>query len=125
MALLVACGTYAMRWFAACFFWLKLVGERTPSKVLKLVTFLLSFPCFEASHFFFKATYALNQRRLRCLSGEDFFLEFYDRCVSAGRVVDVLQSLREIKRRLDCAETCNQFNRQIASSKSGTVSPSA
>jgi hypothetical protein len=113
-----------MRWFAARFFWLKFVGERSPSKVLKLIALLLSFPCFEASHLFFKITYALNQRRLRRLCGKDLFLKFYNRRIPAGSVVDVFQSLREIERGLNRTEACYQFSRHVASPKSGRL-PSA
>jgi hypothetical protein len=63
-----------MQRFTACFFGLKFVSERSPSKILKLVALLLSFPCFKASHLLFKFTYSLNQRRLRRLCGENFFL---------------------------------------------------
>ena len=109
MPLLITGGTYAMNWFSGCFRWLQFVSNRTPSKILHLVAVLLSFPCFKASHFFFKLTYALQQRRLRLACREDFFLKFYDRRVSSDGVVDVLQSLRHIQRGLEGAEAHRSF----------------
>ena len=58
---------------------------------------LLSIPFFKASHFFFKFTYTINQRRLRLLRGQDFFLKFYDRGIATGSIINILQSLRNIK----------------------------
>src|SRR3990167_7569400 len=117
MAILIAGGTQAMRWFSACFLWLKFVGERSPSKILKLVALFLSFPCFKCSHFCFKLVYALNQRRLRGLASEDFFLEFYDCRIATGCVVNILQSLREIEGGLKRAEASNRFTYHDVSSK--------
>ena len=46
---------------------------------LKFIALLLNFPCFKAGHFFFKPSYALNQRHLLPLRGENFILKFYYR----------------------------------------------
>src|SRR2546430_498482 len=98
-----------MRRFSACFVSLHGVSKRSTTVIGQLVPLLLSFPCFKASHFFFKLAYALNQRRLRRLCGEEFFLQFYDRRVATGSVIDVLKSLRNIKCGLDGAQASNRF----------------
>src|SRR5947209_4973919 len=97
MIMLVAICTYPMRWFGAAHSWLQHISERTPSQVLKLIILLFTFPCFKASHFFFKLAHALQTHRLRIACGEDFFLKFYDHSIATGSVIDVLESLREIK----------------------------
>jgi len=117
MTVLVAVCTYAMDWLSVCCLLLQKVSERSSTKVGQLVPLLLSFPCFKASHFFFKIAYALNQRKLRLLCGEDFFLKVYDSPVASGNIVDVLQSLRQIKRSLDRAEPHNQFSGHVVSPK--------
>lgn len=104
-AILVACWTYLMRRFAALSIWFQRIGEGSPSKFLQLITLFLSIPCFKTSHFFFKQAYNINSTRLRRLRGEDFFLKFYDRSISLGSVVKVLQSLREIESGLKDAES--------------------
>ncbi len=75
----------------------------------KFVALLICFPIFQASHLLFKVAYFLNQRRLRLLCREDFFLKFYDRRIASGDIVDVLQSLRYIKSGLDGAEASEYF----------------
>jgi hypothetical protein len=54
---------------------------------------------------FFKIVCTFNQGRLRLLCGEDFFLKFYDRRIATGSVVDILQSLRDIERGLERANS--------------------
>ncbi len=95
--------TKPMRWFGAAHFWFKHVSDCAPNDVLKLVFLLLSIPCFKASHFFFKLAYAVQQSQLRLVCRKDFFLKFYDRPISNGGIVDVLQSLRHIQHGLECA----------------------
>ena len=109
MTPLIAGSTYLMRRFSTCFTLLKNTSERSSSKVLQFVALLLSFPFFHLSHFCFKLAYALNQRRMRRICGEDFFLKFYDRRVANGSVIDVLQSLRHIERGIKNAESCYDF----------------
>ena len=104
MSVLVAICTYLMRRFFAAHVFFYDVSERSSSDFLKFIALLLCFPCFKLSHASFKLAYRINQFRLRRLCREDFFLKFDDRRVSSGGVVDVLQSLRDIKRGLDGAK---------------------
>jgi hypothetical protein len=92
MALLKTGGTRAMHWFSARFRFFQLVSERTSSVVLKLVALHLAALCFKCSHLFFKFVYALNQRKLRLLCGEDFFS--WSSITAAFRMVASLMSLR-------------------------------
>jgi hypothetical protein len=98
--------------------------KRTRWQFVQLVSLLLAFPCFKISHLFFKFAYSLQQRRLRLLCGEDFFLKFYDRRVAAGGIVNVLQSLREIKSGLDGAQASNHFSdHRVSSLKQSLEAP--
>ena len=63
-----------MRWFGRLCIRLQNIGKGAESNPLKLVPLLLSFPCFEASHFFFKLAYTLQERQLRLASGEGLAL---------------------------------------------------
>jgi hypothetical protein len=45
--------------------------------------------------------------------GKDHFLKFYDRSVANGSVVDVLQSLRDIKRGLEEAEASDKHRGHV------------
>ena len=83
-AILVAICTQGMAGFAMCFRLFQHVSDHSGNKLYKAIALLLSVPCFRASHFFFKLAYALNQRHLLRLCGEDFFLKFYDRRVANG-----------------------------------------
>ena len=94
---------------ATCCVWLQRVSERVPSEIGKLIAFFLSVPFFKASHMCFKFAYTFNQRRLFLLCGEDFFLQFYDRRIATGSIVDVLQSLRYIKCGFDGAQASECF----------------
>lgn len=91
----------------------------------KFVSLFLCVPCFKASHFFFKLAYALNQRYLLFLGGEDLSLKVYDRRVSNGSVVHILQSLRHIEHGLEQANADKQFTRHCGSSNAGSGGPSA
>ena len=100
-----------MRWFGRVHaFFLRISEHALTPDAGKLVILLLSIPCFKASHFFFKLAYTLQQRRLRLLCSEDFFLQFYDRRIATGSVIDILQSLRYIKSGLDGAEASKYFS---------------
>ncbi len=114
-ALAVAIFTNEMRRFARASLWLKHAGEARMPNVLKLVALLLSIPCFKVSHLFFKLAYLVNCRRLRRLSGQNLFLEFYDGRVATGRVVDILQSLRQIKHRLERTDTAKNLRNHSSS----------
>jgi hypothetical protein len=109
MPVLITVRAYAMRGFALSFLRLQVVSECSATIVGQLVPLLLFFPGFEASHFFFKLAYPLNQRHLRLLCGEDFFLEFYDRRIASGGIVNVLQALCNIKCGLDGAKASENF----------------
>jgi len=72
-----------MRWFSTACLWFQYKSKCTRMDLLEFIFLLLSIPCFKASHFFFKRTYALQQRELlrlgrECirLGGEDYSLEF-------------------------------------------------
>lgn len=97
MPLLIAGGTCAMNWFSACFRFFQFVSECSRSKVFELVALHLAALCFEGSYLFFKLVDSLNQRKLRLLCGENFFLQFYDRTVANGGIADVFQSFRHIE----------------------------
>lgn len=94
LAFLIAIGTNAMRRLAIAHFFFKLVSERSPTIVSQLITVFFCFPCFEASHFFFKCTYFLSQRRLSMIGGEDFLLQFDRNTVADICVGHVLESLQ-------------------------------
>lgn len=109
-----------MDMFNAGFFILQRINQRSESPILKYVALLLCVPCFKGSHFCFKIVYAINQRRLRRLCGENFFLQFYDRPVAGNGIVNILQSLRHIKRGLEGAHaTSKYFSHYGVSSRSG------
>ena len=112
-SLLVAVCTYVMARFSDASLFLYRVDEHTWGQLAKLIAILLAIPCFELSHFFFKLGYAVNQRRLLKLCGDDFFLKFYDRPVANGRIVDVLQSLRHIEHGLEEAKASDKFRRHF------------
>jgi len=67
-----------MERLAVCHGWLKRHADNAGSDFAKLISLLVSFPVFQANHFFFKAAYRFNARRLRLLCSEDFFLQFYN-----------------------------------------------
>src|SRR5438876_441930 len=104
-----------MRRFAILFPFFRDVREQSSIQVYKLIALLLSFPCFKASHFFFKLAYALQQHRLLLTSGEDFFLKFYSHRVARGGIVQVFQSLRNIEHGLERAKTSKNFANHAAS----------
>jgi len=125
LVVLVAICTKHMEWFASFHAFFQRIGENARTDFGELVALLICVPCFQTSHFFFKIAYLINQRRLRRLCGENLFLEFYDRPVARGGIVNTLQSLRYIKHGLEDAEACNQFSRHDVSSKRGTSSQTA
>lgn len=111
LTILEACCAKPMRWFGALCLFFQGISQRLmiSGNRLQLIPLLLSFPCFEASHFFFKLGYAFQSRKLLLAGGEDLFLKFYNRRVADGSVVDVLQSLRRIKEGLEDAEASDKF----------------
>jgi hypothetical protein len=115
-AALKAICTEMMRGFAFLCLCLQNVSDSAP-KWFKFIFLLLSIPCFKASHFFFKLAYAINQRRLRRLCSEEFFLKFYNGRIAVGGVVNVLQSLREIEGSLKRAESSESFPYHVGRSQ--------
>src|SRR4051812_21976666 len=89
-----------MYWFSTRFRFFEFISERTGSVVSKFVALQLAALCFKCGHLLFKVVYALNQRELRLLCREDFFLKFYDRRVPNGGVANILKSLRHVERGL-------------------------
>jgi len=112
---------YAMTWFSNTHVFFNRQGNDSGSDLGKLVPLLIRFPIFQASHFSFKFVYALNQRGLRLLRSEDFFLKFYDSRIPARSIVDVLQSLRYVKSGLNSAETSKQLTHHDVSSPERAV----
>lgn len=109
LSLLVATATKFMGRFSACHRWIQGIGDRSPSKILHLIAFAFCIPVFKCSHFFFKIAYMLNQRKLRLLCGENFPLEVYNGSIPRNGLMDVLQSLRQIKRGFDSTKAGNGF----------------
>ena len=85
-------------------------GKNAATNFGKFIALLICVPCFQASHFFFKIAYLLNQRKLRRLCREDFLLKIYNRPIPSGRFVDTLHGLRHIKGGLDCAQAAYRFS---------------
>ena len=109
LIVLIACCAKPMRFFGRLYFRLQRVHECPRNYFLKFISLLFSIPSFKASNFFFKKAYALQQRRLRNLCSEDFFLQFYDRPVPDSSVADVLETLRHIKHGLEGADAAIYF----------------
>src|SRR5580704_1427428 len=107
-ALLIAVCTEAMGWFSVLHAFFRDISEKALPKVLKFIALLICAPCFKVSHFYFKCAFGLQQRRLRRLCDEDFFLKFYDCPIASGRFVDTLKSLGHIKCGLDGAQSSNR-----------------
>jgi hypothetical protein len=57
--------------------------------------------------------------------GEDFFLEFYDRSVATGSVINILQSLRKIESGLQGANTIKYLSDHVCFSNAGMREPFA
>lgn len=95
---IVACGAQAMRWFAERCLRFQRVSERIFSKIGQLIAGFFSLPIFQTSQFLFERPKSLNQYRLVALRGEDFYLQFENRRIATGGVIDVFQAPRNIKR---------------------------
>ncbi len=108
LAARIAIWTYLMLRFSSLSQRFQNISKSVP-EWLQFVSLLFSIPCFKVSHFFFKRSYALQQLRLRRLCNEEFFLQFYDRRIATGSIVNVLQSLREVERGLKGAEASKSF----------------
>lgn len=76
LAVLVALCTQPMRWFGRLSIFLTNIGERTSPDVFKLVFFLLSTPCFQFGHFFFKLACFFNQADCACCASRIFSWSF-------------------------------------------------
>jgi hypothetical protein len=98
-----------MNWFSICFQFFQFVSEGSTSVILKRIALLFSFPGFKSSHLFFEFAYALDQRSLRLLSSEDFFLKFYDRRIATHSVVNFFKPFRQIECGLQGTEASECF----------------
>jgi hypothetical protein len=121
-SVLITLCAYQMRWLGSASLFLNRVGKACGVDFLQAIFFFLSVPFFKASHLFFKGAYALQQRRLRLLCGDDFFLKVYDRRVADGSVVDILKSLRHIEGGLKCAESGYRLTNHFAFSSKENAS---
>lgn len=72
LLVLIACGTYGMRRFAALHRFFHNIGKGTSSEVLEFIAFSLTFPCFELSNALYKIVSFLFERRIRLLSRDSF-----------------------------------------------------
>jgi hypothetical protein len=63
LVLIVTICTKHMKSFSALHSWSRRVGINARTDFGKFVLLLFSVPCFQASNFFFKLAYRLNQRR--------------------------------------------------------------
>jgi hypothetical protein len=79
--------TDAVKWLSAAHRFLNREHDDSRCQLCQLIPRLISFPVFEASHLCFKIAYRLNQRRLRLLCREDFFLKFYRLLRNAPRLM--------------------------------------
>lgn len=116
LSVLEAISTKIMRLLGGAHIWLQNVGERPLPYVLKFVALRLAFPVFELSQPFFKASYALNQRKLLMLRGEKCGLEFDDFgglkcCVAGCRLVQFTQRFGDVQQRLEGGNSGKNFRR--------------
>ena|SRR6266481_6786321 len=74
LILAVAICTKVMRRFAILRSGFDAISDKSRFDIFKFVALLVCFRRFQLSHLFFKLAYTLNQRRLRRLCFEDFFL---------------------------------------------------
>src|SRR2546423_726693 len=91
LALLVAGSTKVMGGLAAAHRFLQGIHHASGKRGCQFVALLLSIPVFHASNLIFKGAYFLNQRRLRCmcgeqgaLGGEDLLVQFDGDGVNLG-----------------------------------------
>ncbi len=116
LSILEAGSTKIMRLLFGAHFWLQNVGGRPLPYILKFVALRLAFPVFELSQPFFKASYALNQRKLLMLRGEKCGLEFDDfgglQCGFAGcRFIQFTQRFGDVQQRLEGGNSGKNFRR--------------
>ncbi len=106
--ILIAVCAKIMCWFGGVHNWLQSIRQR-PSvpDLLEFVLLSLGVPCFKVSHFFFKLTFMLQQRKLvllgrHCarLGGDDYSLQFNDLVLNKGEITETYQCLRDVASRL-------------------------
>src|ERR1700722_5778968 len=107
--LLIAMGTYAMRWLSTCRRHLKFVSESSPSIVTQFIARLLYFPVFKAGEICFQFLYLVNRRRIARLGGEDLFPQIRNGLIPFDRVIHTLNRLRDIEHGLKGTQTSNRF----------------
>ena len=108
----IAICTYAMNGFTVCHRLLQSASHNTPTDIGKLVPLLLCFPCFQCSHFFFKAAYRCQQGKMLLLSNQCVAigsnqprLEFEELRLQGLTVAQAYHRLRDV---LQCAEGRNE-----------------
>jgi hypothetical protein len=75
------------------------VDKKAPF-LFQYIALLLTFPCFEASHFFFKLAFFFQERRIALAGGENLLLQSDDRAVTSNRLTHAYEILRRIEHRL-------------------------
>lgn len=101
LVLVVAVCTKQMIWFGALCLWLQSVSKRFDPGVCQFVTLLLSVPCFQLSHFFFKLTYRCNQIRVVLLRGQNNPLQFDDLRLDGCGLFQIYHRLSDVVRCLE------------------------
>jgi hypothetical protein len=102
-----ACTNIMRRFSGSCLFFQR-VSECPAPNLFKLIALLLSFPCFEISHLFFKFAYAFQHRRALILcrkrgivSVDQLGLEFQKLPLKRRSIAETYHSLRDILSRLE------------------------
>jgi hypothetical protein len=102
-----ACCAYPMRCFSAAFGLFQHVSEGAPPNISTFVARFFSLPCLKATYFFFKFTYALQQRRLirlgrQCaaLGGQDFSKQFPESVPEFDEVAGLYEFFNCLSRRI-------------------------
>jgi hypothetical protein len=98
------CAKEMRRFASASLFFQHIAQDISPLTQLgEFVFLLLGVPCSKVSHFFFKLTYAANQRRMRRLNRyysiwgrDDLVLEFEPFLPSDSSIVSIYNELRKI-----------------------------
>jgi hypothetical protein len=117
---LIAFCTKPMNWFGAACLFFQNASKRPSKNLFQLIPLLLSFPCFEISHLFFKLAYFFQQRKALILSRkctvvgiDDFGLEFDKLPLKRGSIPETYHCLRNILCRLERsqgARECGHVN---------------
>src|SRR5215831_4114017 len=122
LAIGAAICAYLMRGFTLAYAFLKHKGDHARTDLSKLIALLLCVPCFQASHFFFKLAYALQQRRALVMCREysivgvdKLGLEFEELRLEGLSIAQAYHRLRDILGRLErrqCARKSGNINHE-------------